>query len=202
MSDSQCFVCGAATPPVPSGFRSRASCNNCRARSRLLPSGVPLGQLLTATDRGQLPTDGLSTLLNPLAIDAYRGWAGYAEGDFVIFEERERCKDWFDFVMQHIEPGPQLIEFVSEHKPTLAAPIEGLRAIAKQFGPRVDVWGKLWLMTCACENVLRTQGPIESADDAWKALEAVKQEPTKFDEGYARSMLERLYRIADVEWED
>jgi hypothetical protein len=168
----------------------------------LWPSGIPLELILAPGERGQLPTDGLSTLNTPLAIAADRGWAGYAEGDFVIFEEREKSKDWFDFVMQHIDPGPQLLEFIAEEKPTMAAPVEGLRMVARQFRERVDVWGKLWLMTCASEKVIAQQGPIQNAEDVWKALDAVALEPTKFDEGHARSMLERLYRIADVEWEE
>jgi hypothetical protein len=203
MSQNECFVCGKATPPVPEGFHTRASCNDCRAQARVLPAGVPLGQVLAANDeRGRLPTDRLSPVLNPMAISAYRGWAGFAEGDCVIFEEREKCKDWFDFVMQHLDPGPELLRYVAEHKPKLQTAVESLREIAKEFPDRIQVWVRLWLITSAATKVLADRGPIHSTADAFAVLDAMENEPKKLTEEGARALLERLYGLADVDWDD
>ncbi len=201
-ASSQCFVCGAPTAGTPPGFHSSAACETCQRRARLLPSGVPLTELLAPTERGQLDSDGLSTLLNPVAIDVYRGWAGFAEGTFIVFEERERSTDWLDFIVQHITPGPEVLQILRDESPPPTDARAALQMLAKRFPKPLNQFARVWVSCRASKAVLEHSGPLQTNEDVVRALAAIAEQPSAFDEADARGLMARLYSLADVVLDD
>ena len=169
-----CFVCGAE---AKSFFRSqaRAACGACHHRTRLVVGGASLPAILKTTRSSPLEGNGLNAVLNPVEIDGRRGWASFFGGSFQVLEEIRPSRDYFEFALQHLEPGPSILGAIRAAGLSAKADMKQLFAVLIGMEPAHDVsksLAALPYLPLKAETAVAAFLPIMSNEQAWKAAEA------------------------------
>jgi hypothetical protein len=174
------------------------ACETCTRGARLHPSGISMGELIGAA---KAPGNVLNVLLNPVAIKAYRGWMSYSPKGLLVLEELERSRDWFEFIAQHVEPGPSALDWLRERESLPADVTELMQALTKYVAPRnIAPLVNAWALTQTGKRAIEKSGPIQSPGDLERAIaafEAAAAELANADD--LAPMVARLRAVADVE---
>jgi hypothetical protein len=194
-----CFVCGAA---AYSFFRSkaRAACGACHHRTRLVVGGASLPEVLRSTRPYPLEGNGLNVVLNPVEIDGHRGWASFFGGSFQVLEEVHPSRDYFDFAVQHVDPGPAILTAIHAARLSANADMKQLFAALKTLSPPHqinDLFDAMPWLPIGTEAAVAAHLPITSNEQAWKAAEArLAGEGTKSTPEDFRAYISRLVGLA------
>lgn len=199
---SSCFACNRPTLGVPAAFHSRLACNDCTKKARLLPTGTALGAIIGSSSTWKQHGKLLNAVLNPIAIGAYRAWVGYSGDGVLVLEEQERSSDWFEFVVQHLDPGPRVLRWLLDQESLPVDARELMQAIARVVAPQsLAPVMNAWALTRAGKGALAKAGPIHTAADLDAVMGAMQEEARELAESDDLHLLvQRLCKVADVEW--
>ena len=201
---STCFVCGQHIDRAGlNDILTDLACIKCKGRTRLLATNVELSTLLASTRPYPLQGSGLNAILNPVVIDERRAWADFAAVGFEVFSEHKRSTDWFDFVVQHVEPGPRVLCRIREQGLLMEPPAAVITSITQELigggnpwlspADRLTTW---WQLARAGASALAVVGPIRSNADAWAAADALATLIPTFSESELAEMVRRLWALA------
>ncbi len=199
-----CFVC---VRPVDrrglENIRAPLACLECKSRARLASTNALLSDVLHSERPYPLEGSGLASFLNPLLIDGRRAWADYTAGGVATFEEVFPSRDYFDFVVQHVEPVCDILEAFSAlrdmDESIRIAVVKWLEGqpdpVRKAFLDNLGRVEDLWDLSRGAEWALELQGPILTNADAWRVLDAAPGiDP--FGERLKTEMLNRLQELS------
>ena len=183
------------------------ACIQCKGRARLLATNVELSTLLASTRPYPLEGSGLDVLLNPVMIDGRRAWADFTSGGFAVFREHRRSGDWFDFVVQHVEPGPRVLDSMRELGRHMQSPSGMMMSLMQRFAAggepgsdpleRLGTW---WQLARAGALAATAAGPIRTNADAWAAADALANldRPLTVSAADTTEMVQRLWELSSA----
>ncbi len=195
-------MCSTPTTVVPGvSFGVASSCNTCKERARLASGNALLTTVMTSTRPYPLEGSGLNAIINPVSIDGHRGWCDFAAGGYAVFEELLRSSDYFDFVVQHVEPWAGMMRTVRAAAPADRVP-ERIVELLRRSPARIPGTDNLSLLqqhsyygrlTAA---VLGANPLILTNEDAWRLIDLVRREEAAAASPALSGMIDRLIALA------
>jgi hypothetical protein len=199
-----CFVCTELLDRQGlESVRAAIACGSCKGRARLISTNALLKDVLQSVRPYPLEGSGLAYFLNPLHIDGKRAWADFVAGGVALFEEVHSSRDYFDFLVQHVEPWCEILDTFSVFQDTDKSPyVAVVNWVQSQSPPdrkafldSLDSLENCWDLAMNAKWALERHGPIRTNADAWRVIDAAPSiDP--FGERMKSEMLVRLHKFA------
>ena len=185
-----CFACSQPLPPrsAPGEALIRPACLGCKLDARLDFGGASLATVLR-TEGPRLEGSGLSYIVNSVQVNGHRGWVDFVAGGYAIFEEIHPSEDFFDFVMQHVEPWASMMRHLRaggapDREPNRIAELLARTAADSLF--RVQA---RWDLAQRAAEARAAVGTLASSEDAlriWEMMHAGPERTASLDQLVAR----------------
>jgi hypothetical protein len=179
------------------GVVSRFACASCKRGARML-SGVRLVDVLSTPD-GELEGSALNYLLDPVEVDGRRGWADFAGEAWRSSRSGSPPATTFDFLVQHCNAYAAVVAQLRsapesrKDAQTIATLIRSAPAFWHRTVTRL-AW--VWMFAQQFGDAVAANGPVRSADDVRRLLNAPEIREPALQSGDATGLFVRLSALA------